>query len=438
MATVQFEIFPYEIIRQAKNGFDAFRLLEDEKHQVSIKTWGGTAEAAPTITKHSPVAGEERLLVTGGFYQYMEKFPTHGCLAWIMNRDGQVLHTWETDPVALFANTEGFTGELSPDNVYPVGMKLGADGNLTVSFHGRNIFPYTIGVAQFAPDGKLLWKKWDYSHHWIDVDKDGQIYAPSQRQISVNGNFEGTYIGANCPTGAIKEEGIHIYNPDGSVSRDLWIFDSFIKSNWPGFIYSHPSGCDPAHINSVEVVTETIAELIAGVEVGDLLVSVREPSVVAILDGQNGEVKYATAGRTAAQHGPQFLPDGSVVIFDNRGGNPALGGTRIMHIDMQTGAANVAFPQREEGPAMPFSSHDGGHVAVSPDGQRVMVSSKQQSRVFEFELETGEVLWEMAHCMSMKPYLQKLDREAEADNACFRTYGTYYLDNVPFLKTTTQ
>ena len=67
-----------------------------------------------------------------------------------------------------------------------------------------------------------------------------------------------------------------------------------------------------------------------------------------------------------------------------------------------------------------------------------MVSSKQQSRVFEFELETGEVLWEMAHCMSMKPYLQKLNREVEADNACFRTYGTYYLDNVPFLKTTTQ
>ena len=38
LATVQLEIFPYEFIRQAKNGFEAYKLLEDEKHRVSIKT----------------------------------------------------------------------------------------------------------------------------------------------------------------------------------------------------------------------------------------------------------------------------------------------------------------------------------------------------------------------------------------------------------------
>ena len=68
LATVQFEIFPYEIIRQAKNGFEAYKLLEDESHQVSIKKWGGEAGATPAITKYSPKAGQERLLVTGGFY----------------------------------------------------------------------------------------------------------------------------------------------------------------------------------------------------------------------------------------------------------------------------------------------------------------------------------------------------------------------------------
>lgn len=438
LATVQFEIFPYEIIRQAKNGFEAYKLLEDESHQVSIKNWGGEAGATPAITKYSPAAGQERLLVTGGFYQYMDKCPTHGCLAWITDRDGKVLHTWETDPVALFDGATGFTGELSPMNVYPIGMKLGADGNLTVSFHGRNIFPYTIGLAQFAPDGKLLWKKWDHSHHWIDVDKDGQVYAPSQRAIEMTGNFTGTFIGTRCPAGKINDEGIRVYSPDGSVVRDLWINESFIKSNWPGFIYSNPDGCDPGHINSAEVVTDAIAGQLPGVDAGDLLISVREPSLVAILGGQDGAIKYAVAGRTAAQHGPQFLPEGSVVVFDNRGGDPALGGTRILRIDMQTGAANTVFPQGTSGPAIPFSSHDGGHVAVSPDGKRVMVASKQQSRIFEFDVESGEVLWEMAHCMNMTPYLQKLGREEKASNACFRTYGAYYLENVPFLPAASQ
>ena len=31
LATVQFEIFPYEIIRQAKNGFEAYKLLGREE-----------------------------------------------------------------------------------------------------------------------------------------------------------------------------------------------------------------------------------------------------------------------------------------------------------------------------------------------------------------------------------------------------------------------
>jgi hypothetical protein len=207
----------------------------------------------------------------------------------------------------------------------------------------------------------------------------------------------------------------------------------FAKSNWPGLLYSVRDGCDPAHLNSVAAVNQAVADQLPGVEAGDLLVSVREPSVVAILDGKTGEIKRLVAGRTAAQHAPQFLPDGSVVVFDNQGNKRDQGGTRIVRLNMLNGEAETIFPRSQGGPAMPFSSDDGGHLSVSPDGTRLMIASKHQSLIFEVDVATGKPLWQMRHCMDMTPYLEKLDLEADAKNACFRTYGAYYLPDVSFL-----
>ena len=56
-------------------------------------------------------------------------------------------------------------------------------------------------------------------------------------------------------------------------------------------------------------------------------------------------MKYLVAGRTAAQHSPQFLPDGSVLVFDNMGGSRALGGSRVVRLDLVKGTARTIFPR---------------------------------------------------------------------------------------------
>ena len=433
LATIQFQIFPYQIIREAKNGFEALKLLEDDTHLVTIKRFDASATAKPEVRQLSENAGAERLLVTGGFYQYMEECPRFGCLAWIMKRSGEVLHTWEIDPAVILEGAEGFEGDLTPMNVYPIGLSLAKDGRLTVTFHGRNIFPYTVGIAQFSPTGELLWRRFDRSHHWIDTASDGHIAAPSARYIKMPEFAEDTLIPNRCHTGVIDDEGVRLYSADGKVEKEFWIAESFAKSSWPGLLYAVRNGCDPHHLNSVAIVEPSLADRLNGVDAGDLLVSVREPSVVAILDGDDGTVKRLVAGRTAAQHGPQFLPDGSVVVFDNLGGKRDQGGTRIVRLDLENGTAETVFP-RESGKqsGLPFQSDDGGHLSVSPDGKRLMIASKHQSHIFEVEIATGDILWEMDHCMDMSAYLEKFDLEAEASNACFRTYGAYYLEDSPF------
>ena len=126
-----------------------------------------------------------------------------------------------------------------------------------------------------------------------------------------------------------------------------------------------------------------------------MLVSIREPGAVLILDKETDEIIHLVAGRAAAQHSPKFLPDGTVAVLDNLGGDRALGGSRIVRIDMLTSEAETLFPRTDSGPAVPFATQDAGHLEVSPDGKRIMVASTHQSHVFEFDVETGDVVWEM-------------------------------------------
>lgn len=427
VAAMQFKIFPYRILWQAKQAADALRLLEDDTLMTGIIRFNADLPPAPTVTRLDPAAGQERLLVLGGFYQYMERCPRFGCVAWIIDRDGRVLHSWETDPATLFPGFENFSGEIGPDNIYPVGAALEPDGSLVLTFHARNSFPYQVGVAKIAVDGSVLWAKSDYSHHWIDIDAAGRIYTPSMRIIDTPEYFETSAVKPRCHNNTTYYEGIRVHGPDGTVLRDFWIDESFAASDYPGLLYSIRDGCDPDHVNSVEVVTPAIARRLPGIEEGDLLVSVRERSAVAILDGRSGLVKLLSAGRTAAQHGPRFLPDGTVVVFDNQGSTPELGGARIVRLNLVTGQASTVFPRDEDGSYLPFFSPDGGHISVSPDGRRLIFSSKHQGRSIEIDIETGRPLWAMEKSFGLRPYLALKKVAAKADRALFKAYGTYYL-----------
>ena len=144
-----------------------------------------------------------------------------------------------------------------------------------------------------------------HAHHWIDIDAAGRIFAPSM-EIRKNVDFAGnTAVDIRCSDAHVRMyyEGIRTYAPDGSVLHDLWIMDSLIKSGYPGLVYGMRDGCDPFHLNSVEVVTSEIAAHIPGVAAGDLLVSIREPSAIAILDPVDGQVKHLCrwAYRSAAR-----------------------------------------------------------------------------------------------------------------------------------------
>ena len=414
---------PSQQVRQAIYAAKAIKLYltEGDLPSGAIRL-DESADPDRSVRQLDAAAGKELLLVTGGPNRDGRRCPEFGCLASVIDRSGRVLHAWPLPLDALFKDVRGFRGDVKLTNFYPIGLGLLRDGSLIATFHARNTYPYVVGIARISWTGQVMWKHIDGAHHWIRIGPDDHIYAPSQVRRKLT-HVAGNVVELQCPD-VVYDEGVRIYRPDGTVERTVSMLELLARNGYAGLLYSVRSNCDPIHLNSVDLATPEIAARIPGVEAGDVLVSLREPSAIVLFNPISGKVKRVTVGRTAAQHSARFLPDGSVIAFDNQGGTQALGGSRIMRLNLIDGSAQVLFPTAASKSMLPFFSEDGGTVIPSPDGKRAMISSKDQSRDIEFDLATGRPLWEMTQVFDVAPFIKKDGKKVAG---YFTAYGTYYL-----------
>ena len=417
----EYDLPPNSQIRQAFYAVKALGLIENDL-PTGVMRIDRNAKPGMAVRKLDPAAGEEMLLVTGGPHREAGRCPEFGCLAWIIDRSGKVLQSWPLPLEALFKGARGFKGDVRPTNFYPVGIGMLRDGSLVATFHSRNTYPFVGGVARISRDGKVLWKHVGGAHHWPHVGSDERIYVPIQILRKLE-RIAGNAVEIQCPD-LVHDEGVRIYRPDGTIERTVLIAEMLIRNGYPGLIYSVRDGCDPIHINSIDTVTPEIASRIPGAAAHDLLVSLREPSAVVLFDPARAKIKRVVSGRTAAQHSAKFLPDGTVLAFDNQGGSKSLGGSRIMQLNLIDGTAQTVFPTRASRPLLPFFTETGGFVIPSADGKRAMISSENESRDFEIDLATGRPLWMMTHVLDVGPLMKSGGKPIAG---YLNVRGTYYL-----------
>ena len=427
VASAQYQIFPYKLLKEAKLGLEAWAAVDRHNSHLpkAFEAFEDGAPAQPQAQRLDAGAGAEHVLVTGGPFQLMERCPRWGCMAWITDRAGKVVHAWEVDLDALWQGLEGVSGPVNNLSLYPVGMALGADGSLVVSFQGRETYPVHIGIVKVDRDGRVLWKRFDRSHHWIAMDGEGRIYTPFSTAARLK-HIAGTAVDVLCETGESRADGIRVLSPKGEPLREVPIIDAFFRAGMGGKFYSLRDGCNLTHLNSIDLASPEVAAAIPGAQGGDFLVSLRETNTVALLDGTTGDVKYAVSDRTAAQHAPEFLPDGTVLVFDNLGGERSLGGSRVVRIDLVRGTAQTVFPKGGE-PLLPVRSKTAGDIDVSPDGRRALVSITHQGRIVEIDVASGKPLWSYDNTHDIKAFLDANGHDASRTRARFATYGAYYV-----------
>ena len=263
------------------------------------------------------------------------------------------------------------------------------DGSVVMNFDGA-------GMVKIDRCSRLIWRVPLETHHAVDVAPDGEIFAPARRKLR--------QVGPELPGVRTAEDGF-VWNDsvvrlaaDGSILAETPLLERLLASGHAAELYANalaipelPDYDDPLHLNDVEVLRADMAAAFPQFAAGDLLVSMRNINAIAVLDGKTLLVKWWRTGPFLRQHDPDFLPNGHILVFDNRlgGRDRRFGESRIVEIDPKnpvpelvwsfTGSERQPFYSNERGKQQsPAQRQHPGHR--SPGRPRVRARPRRRRR----------------------------------------------------------
>ncbi|MBS1261701.1 MAG: hypothetical protein MAG453_01030 [Calditrichaeota bacterium] len=295
--------------------------------------------------------------------------------AYLIDLDGTVLHTWRKPfndawpdpPHMLTSNDEPFD-YWHRVHVYP-------NGDLLAIYHVENLSPYAGGLVRLDRDSNVLWTLDRNAHHDLDIAADGTIYVLTQHDLSEGPRTE-DYVMMVAPG-------------DGAIIDSINIADAIRRSDYTGIIPRNPTQ-DFLHTNNLEILDVRIAGEYPMFEAGDILLSFRALSGIAILDPDTRAITWYKGNLSVWQHDPDFVGDGKIVLFDNLG-VPLEGqrrASRIVEYDLNTLELRVLY-QDTTG----FFSDVRGSQQLLANGN-LLITSSAQGRVFEVDVDGGGIVWE--------------------------------------------
>jgi len=110
----------------------------------------------------------------------------------------------------------------------------------------------------------------------------------------------------------------------------------------------HPG--EIVHLNDVEELPDSLAGAFPGFAAGDLVLSFRNLHMLMVVEPDGWTVKWRQMRPWIRQHDPDFEPDGTITVFDNRDDDTVegshLGGSRILAVAPRDGAVETLYGGR--------------------------------------------------------------------------------------------
>jgi outer membrane protein assembly factor BamB len=277
----------------------------------------------------------------------------------LYNKEGEELHVWPVD----YAKID--PGGTDPENVFMHGLEVFEDGSIIVNFDGG------FFMARLDACGNVMWKTERSFHHAVTRSYDGTLWSIYEHKL----------VQLNPENGSIIRETDLL--KDVMPSKNLQGILAILSPESDGDLVTY---FDPLHINHIEVLSPDMAKAFPMFAAGDLLISLRNVNLVAVLDPETFEFKWHQTGPWHRQHSPHFLNDGSIVVYNN---NMNFNKSQIMKVFPATGRTEVIFEGSEE---EPFYSWRRGKEQVMDNGNLLIVES-EHGRAFMVTPD-GELVWE--------------------------------------------
>lgn len=301
--------------------------------------------------------------------------------ATLMTMDGRTVHRWAKRYDQIWQGTATGDDAAWIENIYWRRVKLLDDGALLVVFETPSRTPYGLGLVKLDKDSNVVWKLSENLHHDTAVDGKGNIYALGQR---INEQGYRGYARLKPP---FIDDSIVFLSPDGKKLKEIFVVEAFLNSDYAPVLDAMPASLlgDPIHVNTVMYIDEETAAKFPFAKAGDLLISMREMSTIAVLDPIAEKIVWARNGPWRQQHEPVMLKNGNILIFDNQGLMEQKGRSRVIEFNPTTGAIDWSFDGTKDEPliSMFFGSQQrlangntlivdtrsGRAVEVTPQGQ---------------------------------------------------------------------
>ena len=241
-------------------------------------------------------------------------------------------------------------------------------------------------LMRLGADGAVRWLRVGQFHHDVAVGPKGEIYAWESRAKSLVHRDQEIEIANHV---------LSVLTPDGDPTREIDLYDLFgdrIPETRLTLIARRTrrvekvgrdllqKTMDVFHPNSVEYVESPPS----GMEDADLLISIRNLDLIALVDSERKAVVWSWGkGILERQHQPTLLQNGNILVFDN---GMWRRWSRVIEVD----------PRREEivweYRAPDFFSAGRSGAELLPGGNRLITESGR-GRVFEITGD-GDVVWE--------------------------------------------
>jgi Arylsulfotransferase (ASST) len=428
VACMHFEFFPYSLLHEAKVAEEAWTVALEEEPTTFIrfeKTAAGPPRSAPVADQDADQG--EFVLVGGGPFENLAECPGWGCMAWIVDRQGKVLHTWQIDPEIIMTGMHGYAGRVTPRTLKPHDWQLADNGELTVVFESIGNYPYGVGVARFDWDSHLLWFNNNRAHHWMTVGQDGFMYVPVQKTADSPFDIGDSMWSLECRKGGLEVDGIEVLDPSGKVVEHIDMVQKLIDEGYVGLLGATTDHCDPLHLNLVQIVDPDLASKVDALEPGDLIVSLRNLNTLVVLGAGDRHIKWMFAGQASHAHAPRPDHDGDIVLFDNLGGPREFGGSRLARVRVGGTRLETLFPTAGTDPGINFYSKVGGTIEWHPRRNRALVGLTSQGRVLELDLDSKQVLWDYEKQFPSTDYPGADDAGNGGPFVRVEAYGAYYV-----------
>lgn len=385
MAVGRFKIFPYQQVKYVQDYVqNALFQVKDEGLWMITKTkptkhlFKSRHEGSDVVyfDKDSAVPG---LTLIASFFD-------RGVEIRLIKLDGEIVNRWPINAFDLWENFDHVPPKNRPRtswNMILNGVMLLPDGSVVL-----NLF----GVVKLDRCGNIVWKVPKIAHHSLEPAVDGGFWVGGKNYI----DFPSKHPPIKTP---YEEDTILKISSDGSLVREISILDIFWKNNLLGVLFSNNRSFDPnperdvVHLNDIDELTDGLEDAFPQFNVGDLLVSLRQPNMILVIDPKTELLKWYQVGPWIQQHDSDFQENGTITVFDNavdgtKDGS-IFGGSKIISVDPSNGRTGILY--QGQGRKLMYTSTQGDHQ-IFRNGN-MLINESNSGRVIEVDVK-GRIVWE--------------------------------------------